>query len=512
MRKMFFVTIILMIVLNIYSIVEFEQIFEFQNPDYAPINNLWINDYDGDESDDFYIFSNYDSNNHLYIYNQNGDVLNNFSFFVPDTLTLDFCQTFKHENLEYFVQIFNYIQIEPGEIYGTRNLIMTISSWPDLSLIDSIIVEIGEYQEPGSGGGVYNSYSFRTSSMKYNYYDDVFSIFLNVSVKRYHCLVGEYETNSSQSRLHWFAFENSALSFLENLDNCGVYHLQNDRILSLGGISSYTSDMMGYSYYKSYYFNELTGSNPFNVNEIFNIEGGQHLLFHQLYLSDRIFQFHFNPEEHLFNCYDLNSLEIIWETMSSDLLNMGYEIKRSISISTNEGDDYILTFGENESNETYALEIRNSMNGIIEEYQESPICPRRIYLVDNEKPIFFQELNSGYLQSYVVYTIEGTIQLDSFNSEIPLNKIILSNYPNPFNPSTTIDFSIQNDSNVELSIYNTKGQKIKMLTHNEYPKGSHSIVWNGDDKLGNFIGSGIYYYKLKVNGKTEAVKKCLLLK
>jgi len=88
----------------------------------------------------------------------------------------------------------------------------------------------------------------------------------------------------------------------------------------------------------------------------------------------------------------------------------------------------------------------------------------------------------------------------------------LSNYPNPFNPSTTINFSIKNDSNVELSIYNLKGQKIKTLAHNDFTKGSHSIVWNGDDESGKSVSSGIYYYKLKINGKTEAVKKCLLLK
>ena len=88
----------------------------------------------------------------------------------------------------------------------------------------------------------------------------------------------------------------------------------------------------------------------------------------------------------------------------------------------------------------------------------------------------------------------------------------LSNYPNPFNPSTTINFSIKNDSEVDLSIYNIKGQKIKNLAQNEFTKGSHSIIWNGDDESGESVSSGIYFYGLNVNGKTETVKKCLLLK
>lgn len=88
----------------------------------------------------------------------------------------------------------------------------------------------------------------------------------------------------------------------------------------------------------------------------------------------------------------------------------------------------------------------------------------------------------------------------------------ISNHPNPFNPSTTIEFSIHSDSQIVLSIHNVKGQKIKTIIQNEYTKGSHSIVWDGDDESGEFVGSGIYLYKLSVNGKTEAIKKCLLLK
>jgi len=97
--------------------------------------------------------------------------------------------------------------------------------------------------------------------------------------------------------------------------------------------------------------------------------------------------------------------------------------------------------------------------------------------------------------------------------EIPIfNKTRISNYPNPFNPITTIEFSIQNTSEIELSIYNIKGQKMKILANNKFSVGSHSLIWNGDNDLGKSVSSGIYYYNLKVNGKTEAVKKCLLLK
>jgi len=57
-----------------------------------------------------------------------------------------------------------------------------------------------------------------------------------------------------------------------------------------------------------------------------------------------------------------------------------------------------------------------------------------------------------------------------------------------------------------------KGQKIKTLIQNDLSLGSHSIIWNGNDESEKQVSSGFYYYKLNVNGKTEAVKKCLLLK
>jgi len=118
------------------------------------------------------------------------------------------------------------------------------------------------------------------------------------------------------------------------------------------------------------------------------------------------------------------------------------------------------------------------------------------------------QINNGYpfLTMFITGIVEELIQGN------PEDSYLKRNYPNPFNPSTTIEFSIQNNSKVVLSIYNTKGQKIKTLTNSEITKGNHSIIWDGVDEFGDIVGSGIYYYKLKVNGKTKAVKKCLLLK
>jgi flagellar hook assembly protein FlgD len=91
-------------------------------------------------------------------------------------------------------------------------------------------------------------------------------------------------------------------------------------------------------------------------------------------------------------------------------------------------------------------------------------------------------------------------------------KIELFSYPNPFNPETAIKYSIKKDSNVLIEIYNIKGQLVKTLIDDYKYAGEHSVIWDSRDYNQQPVGSGIYFYKLIVNGKTEAVKKCLLLK
>lgn len=91
-------------------------------------------------------------------------------------------------------------------------------------------------------------------------------------------------------------------------------------------------------------------------------------------------------------------------------------------------------------------------------------------------------------------------------------KYLLSNYPNPFNPNTTIKFSLPEDGKIKISLFNIKGQKVKTVIDNKFAKGNFEIEWNGLDGSGNAVSSGIYFYKLSVNGKSKMIKKCLLLK
>jgi Peptidase family C25/Propeptide_C25 len=87
------------------------------------------------------------------------------------------------------------------------------------------------------------------------------------------------------------------------------------------------------------------------------------------------------------------------------------------------------------------------------------------------------------------------------------------NYPNPFNPVTTISFALADDSVVDLEVFNIKGQKVRtLLTSDSFEKGVMQVEWNGKDNRGKSVGSGVYFYRLRVNNKDVDTKKCLLLK
>ncbi|MGH7452145.1 MAG: FlgD immunoglobulin-like domain containing protein [bacterium] len=84
------------------------------------------------------------------------------------------------------------------------------------------------------------------------------------------------------------------------------------------------------------------------------------------------------------------------------------------------------------------------------------------------------------------------------------------NYPNPFNPSTTIQFSLKEAGTVQLSIYNLQGQEVRALVSAPMNPGQHAINWDGKDNRGQFVPSGIYLYKLSVNGFVQTKKMSLV--
>ena len=86
------------------------------------------------------------------------------------------------------------------------------------------------------------------------------------------------------------------------------------------------------------------------------------------------------------------------------------------------------------------------------------------------------------------------------------------NYPNPFNPETTINFSTLSDNiNTEIVVFNIKGQKVSTLLNEQISVGNHAITWQGTDDQGNKVTSGIYFYQM-ISGDYSSIQKMILMK
>ncbi|MCD6181831.1 MAG: T9SS type A sorting domain-containing protein [Candidatus Cloacimonetes bacterium] len=119
---------------------------------------------------------------------------------------------------------------------------------------------------------------------------------------------------------------------------------------------------------------------------------------------------------------------------------------------------------------------------------------------------------TGGTITYAALDIEFE-EVGTSNHTVPaVTGALNQNYPNPFNPSTAMSFNLPEPAQASVVVYNNKGQKICTVADGIYPAQTSTVTWNGTDDNGQPVSSGIYYYQLKVNGVSQDVKKCVLMK
>jgi hypothetical protein len=103
----------------------------------------------------------------------------------------------------------------------------------------------------------------------------------------------------------------------------------------------------------------------------------------------------------------------------------------------------------------------------------------------------------------------GAILSDEYVPEIV--ELSISQFPNPFNPFTTIAFSLPNASNVEINVYNLRGQLVRRLVNEFFDSGHHSVVWDSTDDFGRTQGSGIYFYRFVAEEGNDVITGRMVL-
>ena len=117
----------------------------------------------------------------------------------------------------------------------------------------------------------------------------------------------------------------------------------------------------------------------------------------------------------------------------------------------------------------------------------------------------------GYQSALSSDAVIEHIQTNADGNIIPVKTELSGNYPNPFNPTTTISFSTSEVGYVSINIYNMKGQLVKTLVNQQLDAAYHDIVWDGKDNHNKPISSGIYFYKMSSNNYF-ATRKMILMK
>jgi hypothetical protein len=110
------------------------------------------------------------------------------------------------------------------------------------------------------------------------------------------------------------------------------------------------------------------------------------------------------------------------------------------------------------------------------------------------------------------FTIQGSTGVETPSDAATTDRLVLSeNHPNPFNPSTTIEFALPVAGPATLRIYDLQGRLVKTLVDQSLTPGRHSAVWDGSDIGGGTAASGVYLYELRANGE-RLTRRMLLVK
>jgi len=139
------------------------------------------------------------------------------------------------------------------------------------------------------------------------------------------------------------------------------------------------------------------------------------------------------------------------------------------------------------------------------------VTPPSTDWIGSESVIFYAK-DPGQLigNCIAVFTVHSLNAVANEENVVPTKFALHPNYPNPFNPETTIQFDVPVVSEVRLFVYNHLGQQVKALVNEAKSPGRYSVQWNGCDDAGRKVSSGLYLYRIEAEGFTAAQKMMLI--
>jgi len=160
--------------------------------------------------------------------------------------------------------------------------------------------------------------------------------------------------------------------------------------------------------------------------------------------------------------------------------------------------------------DSLALTENDTISFVMHDYNDSKSVKRfadyRVYdsVIDN----YVRQITHKVEDEIVFFDL--TSKDDQQSNALPVTTEIRSIYPNPFNPETTIEFNLKENSQVNIRVYNLKGQLVKTIINSKLEAGNHKIVWNGTNSNEQRVASGLYFCKMETKDKSVTEKMILM--
>jgi hypothetical protein len=130
--------------------------------------------------------------------------------------------------------------------------------------------------------------------------------------------------------------------------------------------------------------------------------------------------------------------------------------------------------------------------------------------IDDPKMVKVKDILLGGKDNQRLLVVESQVTFETA-PELPVEFSLSQNFPNPFNPSTDIQFTVPQAGQVRITVYNTLGQEVRTLFEGQADRGTRIVRWDEKDSAGRGLSSGTYLYRM-VSGSFTETKKMLLLK
>ena len=147
------------------------------------------------------------------------------------------------------------------------------------------------------------------------------------------------------------------------------------------------------------------------------------------------------------------------------------------------------------------------VTGRVTDTDGAPVAGASIQFFDGENPRdVFGDTTAGDGSYSVVLSLPTSIEAGAISVGFQL----FPNYPNPFNSSTLIPYSLAEPGHVELAVYNLLGHRVRTLEDSHRPAGAQAAAWDGRGDDGSWVSAGVYLYRLQSGGQEAAGKMTLL--